>query len=113
MYERFKVTKVSDSSGKITLDVDRSRDLLIQNVYVTVQASASNKLRNITLERPDGSVLGLETVQHLTSQATGVSFDEPFILPKIDPLLVVNTATVLVSKKITFDCYYEAVEVEN
>lgn len=109
--QRFKVTKTPDANGEIEAAVDKSRDIRVISAYVTLPAYTSNVVRNVVLRRPDGTILGTRKAIYKTSEGLGLVFTEPFLLPKYDPLLVVDTATVIVTAvgDITIDVTYEEV----
>jgi len=109
MVLRFKVTKTPDSSGEILLDVDRSMDVRVLKTFVTLPARSSNAVRDVVLRRPDGTILGTEKAYYCTSQSIGLVFSDSFVLPKVQPDIVVDTGTMIVTATgdITIEVEYE------
>jgi len=110
-YQRFKVTKTGDASGKIQVTINPTKDLKVISAYVTIGATTLNYARNVNLERSDGTILGQEWNEYTTSETSNLVFPTSFIIPHFDPILVVNTATIAVNVDITIDLIYEEVKL--
>lgn len=108
-YKRYKATIVSNASGKVTFTIDPTKSLRVLSCYVTIGALTSNYVRNVSIEREDGTILGEQKALYKTSEACSVVFPDSFIVPYYDPTLIFDTRTAAVSKAITIDCIYEEV----
>lgn len=111
MVRRYKVTKISDGSGKIEVTINPTQDLEVKQVFVTLPDRITNAIRDVYLTRKDGTVLGIEKAEYCTSQPIGIIFPNPFIVPSYDPQLIVHTRTMSVSDEITIDVFYDEVDL--
>lgn len=109
---RFKVTKTSDASGIAEVFIDKTKDVEVRQLFVTLPANTTNEVRDVYLKRPDGTVLGIEKASYLQSQSIGIVFPNSFILPNYDPSFQIDTRTTSVSKAITIDAFYVEVDVQ-
>lgn len=113
MYQRFKVTKTSTTpGGKIEVFIDKTKDVEVLMAYVTLPALVANSVRDVKLTRADGTILGTEKAHYETAHSVGLVFPSSFILPSIDPILIVDTATEAPAKDITIELIYREVEFE-
>jgi len=110
-YGRYKVTKTADGAGKIEVFINKTMDIRVVTSYVTLPAYTSNVVRDVSLERTDGTILGEEKAAYKTSEACSLVFSDSFMLPHFDPLLVVDTRTVSANSDITLEIIYEEVEM--
>lgn len=79
---------------------------------MTLPAYSSNVVRDVSIERQDGTLLGEERNQYLTSQVSSLIFPDSFIVPHFDPVIVVDSRTVVAAGGlITIDMIYEEVKL--
>lgn len=110
---RYKVTKTSDASGIVEVFIDKTKDLEVKQLFVTLPAVTSiGIVRDVYLKRPDGTVLGIEKAAYCTSQAIGIIFPNSFILPAFDASFQIDTRTSLNAQDVTIDAFYVEVDVQ-
>lgn len=110
MFQRFKVTKLPDASGNLEVFIEKGKDIRVLKTYLTLPLYTSNVVRDVSLERLDGTVLDTEKATYRTSEAIGLVFTEEYILPAVEPILKIDTHTVIVAaagRTITIECVYE------
>lgn len=109
--QRFKVTASTDSSGNFEFFIDKTKDIKVITTYVVLAAHTSNILRDVSIERTDGTILGEQKAHYKTSESCSLIFPDSFVVPHFDPLLVLDTRTVLNTKAVTVDIIYEVVKL--
>jgi len=109
---RFKVTKTADASGIAEVYINKTKDIRVNQLFVTLPTPVLPYVRDVYLKRPDGTVLGIQKASYCTSQAIGIVFPNPFILPSFDPSFQIDTRTILPGKDITIDAFYVEVDVQ-
>lgn len=113
MLKRFKVTKLPNAAGDLEVFIDKSNNILVHKTCLTLPLYSSNVVRDVTLERPDGTVLATQKAVYLTSASIGLVFPDDYLLPKIEPILTVSTHSVHVAgagRSITVEAVYEVLE---
>jgi len=113
MLRRFKVTKTPSAAGEIEVAIQEGMDIRVIKTYVTLPRLLTYTLaRDVRIRKPDGTVLGIEKAHYKTSEAIGLVFENEFMLPKISPKIVVDTATVVqaATGDITIECVYEEIK---
>ena len=109
---RYKVTKVSGGSGIAEVYIDKTKDIEVKQLFVTLAAPVLGYVRDVYLKRPDGTVLGIQKASYCTSQPIGIIFPNPFILPNFDPSFQIDTRTICPNRAFTIDAFYEEVDVQ-
>lgn len=109
---RFKVTKLYADLADEGFFIDKTKDIEVVQTFLTFEAVSAPYTLHVNLERFDGTIVGREVCDFLTSDATAVIYQDNFILPSYDPIVRVTCPVAFAGLYVTVDVFYKEVDVQ-